>query len=204
MSGKSLLIWILCLKMNNFDIHSLITTVDNLIFSYTGENLDDVQSEILEGVINHQKYTEIAKSHHRSEKYVKDVAGKLWKTLSEILGEEVNKANLKSSLRRYYYNIANNNVVNGVQINKGHICNQLPENQLQKYNVTEEYKLEIATELIKEGLTVEQIARVLKLPLESVKEQLEKIVTAVISIVRYEVFVLGSQSSISSRAKLIS
>ncbi len=200
MSGKSLLIWILCLKMNNFDIHSLITTVDNLIFSYTGENLDDVQSEILEGVINHQKYTEIAKSHHRSEKYVKDVAGKLWKTLSEILGEEVNKANLKSSLRRYYYNIANNNVVNGVQINKGHICNQLPENQLQKYNVTEEYKLEIATELIKEGLTVEQIARVLKLPLESVKEQLEK----VISIVRYEVFVLGSQSSISSRAKLIS
>ncbi|MDJ0527440.1 MAG: ATPase, partial [Microcystis sp. M53600_WE12] len=38
----------------------------------------------------------------------------------------------------------------------------------------EEYKLEIATELMKEGLTVEQIARVLKLPLELVKEQLEK------------------------------
>ena len=63
---------------------------------------------------------------------------------------------------------------NGVQINKGHICNQLPENQLQKSNLAEEYKLEIATELIKEGLTVEQIARVLKLPLELVKEQLEK------------------------------
>ncbi|NCS22543.1 MAG: hypothetical protein GPJ15_23515 [Microcystis aeruginosa G11-06] len=86
--------------MNNFDIHSLITTVDNLIFSYTGENLDDVQSEILEGVI--------------------------------------------------------------------------PENQLQKSNLAEEYKLEIATELMKEGLTFEQIARVLKLPLELVKEQLEK------------------------------
>jgi len=175
MSGKSLLIWILCLKMNNFDIHSLITTVDNLIFSYTGENLDDVQSEILEGVINHQKYTEIAKSHHRSEKYVKDVAGKLWKTLSEILGEEINKANLRSSLRRYYYNVSHNfNVINPVQINKGHICNQLPENQLQKFDPEEEYKLEIATELMKEGLTVEQIARVLKLPLELVKEQLEK------------------------------
>ena len=118
--------------MNNFDIYSLITTVDNLIFSYTGENLDDVQSEILEGVINHQKYTEIAKNHHRSEKYVKDVAGKLWKTLSEILGEEVNKANLKSSLRRYYYNIAKNNVF-GIQISEGNICNQLPENQLQKF-----------------------------------------------------------------------
>ena len=54
MSGKSLLIWILCLKMNNFDIHSLITTVDNLIFYYTGENLHDVQSEIVQGVINQQ------------------------------------------------------------------------------------------------------------------------------------------------------
>jgi hypothetical protein len=172
MSGKSLLIWILCLTMNNFDIHSLITTVDNLIFSYTGENLDDVQSEILEGVINHQKYTEIAKNHHRSEKYVKDVSGKLWKTLSEIL-VEVNKANLRSSLRRYYYNVANNNVF-GIQISEGNICNQLPENQLQKPNIAEEYKLEIATELMKEGLTVEQIARVLKLPLELVKEQLEK------------------------------
>ncbi len=73
-----------------------------------------------------------------------------------------------------YYNVANNNVVNGVQINKGHICNQLPENQLQKPNLAEESKLEIATELMKEGLTVEQIARVLKLPLELVKEQLEK------------------------------
>jgi hypothetical protein len=160
--------------MEVFDIQSLITTIDNLLCSYTGENLYDVQSEILEGVINHQKYTEIAKNHHRSEKYVKDVAGKLWKTLSEILGEEVNKANLRSSLRRYYYNIANNNVVNGVQINKGNICNKLPENQSQKSDINEEYKLEVATELIKEGLTVEQIARVLKLPLEFVKEQIGK------------------------------
>ncbi|MGK7939201.1 MAG: ATPase [Crocosphaera sp.] len=161
--------------MNGFDIQSLITTIDNLIFSYTGEHLDDVQSEILEGVINHQKYTEIAKTHHRSDKYVKDVAGKLWKTLSEILGEEVNKANLKSSLRRYYYNVSHNfNVINPVQINQGSICNKLPENQLQKQTFDEEYKLEIAQELIKEGLTVEQISRVLKLPLELVKDEIKK------------------------------
>ncbi len=173
MSGKSLLILILCLKMNVFDIQSLITTIDNLIFSYTGEHLDDVQSEILEGVINHQKYTEIAKNHHRSDKYVKDVAGKLWKTLSELLGEEVNKANLKSSLRRYYYNVAKDNVF-GIQISERNICNNVPENQLQKQTFDEEYKLEIAKELIKEGLTVEQISRVLKLPLELVKDQIKK------------------------------
>jgi hypothetical protein len=158
--------------MNVFDIQSLITTIDNLIFSYTGEHLDDVQSEILEGVINNQKYTEIAKNHHRSDKYVKDVAGKLWKTLSEILEEEVNKANLKSSLRRYYYNVAKNNF--GIQLSEGNVCNNVPKNQLQKPTFDEKYKLEIAKELIKEGLTVEQIARVLKLPLELVKDEIKK------------------------------
>ena len=174
MSGKSFLILILCLKMNVFDIQSLITTIDNLIFSYTGEHLDDVQSEILEGVINHQKYIEIAKNHHRSDKYVKDVAGKLWKTLSQILGEEVNKANFKSSLRRYYYNVAKDNIFGIQQISERNICNSWPENPLQKPTFDEDYKLEIAQQLLKEGLTVEQIARVLKLPLELVKDEIKK------------------------------
>lgn len=160
-----------CLKtMNTFDIQFLITIVDELMFSYTGEHLDDLQSEILEGVINHQKYEEIAKNNHRSPKYVRDTAGKLWKTLSDILGEEVSKSNVRSSLRRYCYDVSHNfNVINPVQINKGHICNQIPENNLQSSNLEQEVKLEIATALIKEGLTTEQIARVLKLPLELVK-----------------------------------
>lgn len=161
--------------MNVFDIQSLITTIDNLIFSYTGEHLDDVQSEILEGVINHQKYIEIAKHHHRSDKYVKDVAGKLWKTLSKILGEEVNKANLKSSLRRYYYNVAKDkDNVFRIKINDKNICNNVRENQLRKQTFDEEYKLETAKELIKEGLTIEQISRVLKLPLELVKDHIKE------------------------------
>ncbi len=159
--------------MNAFDIQSLIFTIDDLIFSHTGKHLDDLQQAILEGVINHQKYSDIAQTHHLSSKYVKDTAGKLWKTLSEVLGEEVSKSNIKSSLQRYYYNVANNNVF-GIQFSEGNICNQLPENQLQKSNIDEQYKLEIATELMKEGLTVEQIARVLKLPVELVKDNVEK------------------------------
>ncbi len=50
----------------------------------------------------------------------------------------------------------------------------MPDNPLQKQTFDEEYKLEIAKELIKEGLTVEQIARVLKLPLELVKDEIKK------------------------------
>ncbi len=157
--------------MNAFDIQSLIVTTDDLLFSHIGEHLDDLQHAILEGVVDHQKYAEIAKNHHLSEKYVKDTAGKLWQTLSEILGEEVNKSNIKSSLRRYYYNYANNNVMNGVQINQG---NKLPETELKQSNFAQEIKLGIATELIKEGLSIEQITRVLKLPLELVKAEIGK------------------------------
>jgi hypothetical protein len=89
--------------MDTSHVRSLIATVDELIFAHTGEHLDDLEQGILEGTIDHQKYAEIAQNNHRSEKYVKDVASKLWQSLSAALGEEVNKSNIKSSLQRYYY-----------------------------------------------------------------------------------------------------
>ena len=161
--------------MNRSDIESLIITIDELMFSHTGEHLDDLQHEILEGVIDHQKYAEIAQKNNRSQKYVKETAGKLWKTLSEILDEDVNKSNLKSSIKRYcYYNFANNNVVNGVQINKGNICKNLTDDESNLSHFEEATKLKIVNKLMEEGLTVKQIAKVLQLPLELVKEQVEK------------------------------
>ncbi len=162
--------------MNAFDIQSLIFTIDDLIFSHTGKHLDDLQQAILEGVINHQKYSDIAKTHHLSSKYVKDTAGKLWKTLSEVLGEEVSKSNIKSSLGRYYYSnvVHSNKIKDVIQINRGSGCTEALENESKLSNISQDIKLEIAKELMKEGLTVEQIARVLKLPVELVKDNIEK------------------------------
>jgi DNA-directed RNA polymerase specialized sigma24 family protein len=160
--------------MDTSDVQSLVSTVDELIFSHTGEHLDDLQQAILEGAFDHQKYAEIAKKNHRSEKYVKDLAGKLWQTISAALGEKVSKSNIKSTLQRYYYNFAHNDVVNAVQINRGNICTNLPENESKQSEIYEQAKLEVVTELIKEGLSIEQIARALKLPLELVQEQIEK------------------------------
>jgi hypothetical protein len=160
--------------MDTSDVQSLIATVDNLVFSHRGEHLDDLEQAILKGVFDHQKYAEIAKNTKRSEKYVKYIAGRLWQVLSSALGEEVSKSNVKSSLQRYYYNFSHNNVVNAVQINKGHICTSLPEKELKQSETYQQAKLEVVTELIKEGLSIEQIARALKLPLELVQEQIEK------------------------------
>jgi DNA-binding CsgD family transcriptional regulator len=160
--------------MNASDLQSLIAKVDELIFFHTGEHLDDLQQDILEGTFDHKKYAEIAKNNHHSEKYVKDLAGKLWQTISAALGEEVSKSNIKSTLQRYYYsNFSNSNVINTIKINKGNICTGLPESELKQSSLDQEIKLEIVTELIKEGLSVEQIARVLKLPLELVQEHIQ-------------------------------
>ena len=164
--------------MNQSDVESLIITIDELIFSQTGEHLDDLQHEILEGVIEHQKYAEIAQKNNRSQKYVKESAGKLWKTLSDILGEDINKSNLKSSIKRYcYYNFSRSHFRNTkdiIQINSGNICKAFPENESIQSNFEQATKLKIVNKLIEEGLTIEQVARVLELPLELVKEQVEK------------------------------
>ena len=155
--------------MNIYDIQALLLNIDELIFSQRGKHLDDLELVILEGALDKQKYGEIAKKNHHSEKYVKDVAAKLWKTLSTALGQKVSKNNIKSSLQRYYYySNSNTNVVNSVQIYKDNICLTPSEN-----NLRESIKLETVSELLKEGLSIEQIAKVLKLPVELIKKQSE-------------------------------
>jgi hypothetical protein len=162
--------------MKTFDIQSLIFTIDDLIFSHTGKHLDDLQQAILEGVLNHQKYSEIAQTHHLSSKYVKDTAGKLWKTLSEVLGEEVSKSNIKSTLGRYYSSnvFHSSRIKDVIQINSGNFCTEKLDNESSSSNLKQQTKLEIATELHQEGLSIEQIAKVLKLPLELVKAEVEE------------------------------
>lgn len=61
-----------------------------------------------------------------------------------------------------------------IQIHSGNICSNLPENELIQSKIYQQAKLEAVPELIKEGLSIEQIARVLKLPLELVQEQTQK------------------------------
>ncbi len=161
--------------MNASDVQSLVATVDELVFSHTGEHLDDLQQAILEGALDHQKYAEIAKNNNRSEKYVKDSAGQLWQTISTALGEDVSKSNIKSTLQRYHYSNFSNNVIKDIiQINGGNVCTNLPESELKQSKVYQQAKLEAVPELIKEGLSIEQIARVLKLPLELVQEHIQQ------------------------------
>ncbi|MGB3237894.1 MAG: hypothetical protein WBB29_06345 [Geitlerinemataceae cyanobacterium] len=113
------------------DVWEAIKLVDAIVFSQTGEHLDDLQAGIIEGVLKRKKYTDIAKSYECTEGHVKDISYNLWHILSTALGEQVNKKNLKTTLLRHgFLNIwggtfSESNVIGNVQF-----CGSISQKQI--------------------------------------------------------------------------
>lgn len=103
------------------DIEEFLKLADNVVFSETEKHLDDLQKAVLRGVWDGQKYSEIAEECYRTEAYVRNLASELWKMFSGILGENISKSNIRSSLERsqsayFLYN-------KSVNLSHIHICN---------------------------------------------------------------------------------
>lgn len=82
------------------DIQQALDFADELVFSATGRHLSDIQVGVIEGVLNRKKYSQISRELNCTENYIKGVGYELWQLLSETLGEDVNKSNLRSALLR--------------------------------------------------------------------------------------------------------
>ena len=82
------------------DVQEVLKLADDLVFINTGKHLDNLQEVILRGTLQAQKYSKIADESHCSEGHIKDIASELWKLLSEVLGEKVNKANFRVRLEQ--------------------------------------------------------------------------------------------------------
>lgn len=79
--------------------------VNLLVLSHTGKNLSDVETQVLRGAWEGKSYEEIAEQLFRSVSYInKDVGYRLWKKLSEALGEEVTKKSFRQALKREWQN----------------------------------------------------------------------------------------------------
>jgi chromosomal replication initiation ATPase DnaA len=89
------------------NIEEIIEIADNQVFEHQGHHLNDLQRAILEGTLQGRSYADIAKEHQHSEKYIKDSASKLWKSLSQAVGKKVNKFNVKSTLGRCSFSSTN-------------------------------------------------------------------------------------------------
>jgi AAA-like domain len=75
--------------------------LDAAVFNKLNRHLRDVQIIVLKGSWQGLNYDEIASNEGYAAKYLRqDVGFKLWKLLSEALGEEVNKTNFRTAIER--------------------------------------------------------------------------------------------------------
>ncbi|MEP6490909.1 hypothetical protein NDI43_26540 [Microcoleus vaginatus GB2-A3] len=167
--------------MNTADI---LEFVDEASRANTGKHLNDLQRKIIEGILNRQKYSDIANSYGCTAGHAKDVGYKLLQMLSDIFGESVDKGNLESVLERQLnlnINLGARNTTNfgdSNTINYINGCSELPTPTPDKsrsetpdfLNSTNQVKIEMVGKLRQLGLKDEQIAEVLGLALEIVKQ----------------------------------
>ena len=83
------------------NLEEVLKLADKIIFTKTGQHLDDLQEAVLRGTLQREKYKEIAKYFDCSESRIREVGAELWQILSEELGEEVSKSNLRSTMGRF-------------------------------------------------------------------------------------------------------
>lgn len=159
----------------------MVKSVDTIVFSQTGEHLDDLQVGIVEGVLKRQKYSCIAKQYECTEGHVKDVSYKLWQILSTALGEKVNNKNLRSTLmRRGSLNIwggtfSETNAIGNFQfcdiISNKHIVTESQDFHKGK----QQEKIEIAAKLRQRGWSEQEIVNFLELSPEDIPKTSESV-----------------------------
>lgn len=86
------------------DVEQILTFTDTLVAAKTGLHLSDLQRAMLRESWSWQRlsYDQIADSYGYSPTYLKhDVGPKLWKLLSEVLGEKVSKTSFRAAIARH-------------------------------------------------------------------------------------------------------
>ncbi len=85
---------------------SLVTSIDTLLLSHSLPVLNDVQIVVLEGTLAGESYPTLADRSTYTVEYIREVGARLWQLLTQVLGEPVNKKNIRSVLQRYQQSLA--------------------------------------------------------------------------------------------------
>lgn len=161
------------------DSREVLEFVNELVYTKTGKHLSDLQRGIVEGTLKRQKYSDIAKDYNCTTGHTKEVGYELWRMLSDIFGEPVDKKHLQSVLERQSNlnislgNKSINNIIGCINVGSEE-PNSIPDQSLFvtsdfQQNNNNQIKQEKINRLRQLGLNDEQIAEVLELPLEVIK-----------------------------------
>jgi hypothetical protein len=87
----------------HFDIDQAIETANQAVTQTHGRPLTDVEILVLKGAWERDSYDQIAARNQYSTSYIsQDIAPKLWKLLSDAIGERIKKKSLREPLKRYW------------------------------------------------------------------------------------------------------
>jgi len=165
------------------DTAQILQFVDKVLSANTGKHLNDLQRKIIEGILNRKKYSDIADTYGCTAGHAKDVGYELLQMLSDAFDEPVDKGNLESVLElqlnlNINFGDRTTNFGNSNTINYINGCSELPTPTPDKsqpatpdyQDGTNQVKIEMVGKLRQLGLKDEQIAEVLGLALEVVKQ----------------------------------
>jgi hypothetical protein len=82
-----------------------VRLIDRLLARSQHQKLNDLQSTIVLGTWIGSTYRSIADRTSYDLDYIKQIAAKLWKSLSPLLEDNICKSNIKSALERYQESI---------------------------------------------------------------------------------------------------
>lgn len=163
------------------DSPQILQFVDETVYTKTGKHLNNLQRRIISGILNRQRYADVAENYGYSAKHIKKASHELLQMLSEVFGEQVKKSNLESVIERQINQNINLGKNNNFQNNRISYVNNCPnpstcildKSQPETPDLQEESqnptKIETIDKLRQFGLNDEQIAEALNLPLDVVK-----------------------------------
>jgi hypothetical protein len=164
------------------DSPQILQFVDEAVYTNTGKRLNNLQRRIIAGILNRQRYADVAETYGYSSQHVKKASHELLQMLSEVFGEQVKKSNLESVLERQInqnINLGKNNNFQNNRISYVNNCPEpstpspdksQPENPDLQQKSKNQTKIETIDKLRQFGLSDEQIAEALNIPLEQVKQ----------------------------------
>jgi hypothetical protein len=165
------------------DSPQILQFVDEAVYTNTGKRLNNLQRRIIAGILNRQRYADVAETYGYSSQHVKKASYELLQMLSEVFGEPVKKSNLESVLERHInQNITTLGNKNNQKIIGISYINNCPNPSIPTPDLSQQKnpdlqqtsknqtKIETIDKLRQFGLSDEQIAEALDIPLEQVKQ----------------------------------
>ncbi|BAZ33084.1 hypothetical protein NIES4074_55940 [Cylindrospermum sp. NIES-4074] len=86
-----------------FNLDEAIKIANQAVLAKFYRSLTDVEIIVLKGAWEREEYDQIAAKNQYTTSYIsQDIAPKLWKILTQALGEKVKKSNFKEALKRHW------------------------------------------------------------------------------------------------------